>query len=48
MDSIKDRSVVFGGVVILGFPFTSASLLAQSHGETATWKQSHSILSLVT
>lgn len=37
---IKGRSVLFGkGVVVLGFPFTSASLLAQSHGEAATWKQ---------
>lgn len=39
MDFIKGRSVLFGEVVILGFPFTFASLLAQSHGETATWKQ---------
>lgn len=42
MDLIKGRPVVFGGVVFMGFPFTSASLLAQSlwsRGGTATWKQ---------
>lgn len=41
-DLIKGRSVVFGGFAFVGFPFTSACLLAKSlwsHGGTATWKQ---------